>query len=148
MRKVRNPEEVVNANILKPGSRIYVSGNAGTSQRLLTVLAADENIQEVEVMGLLLLGDIDSLFSEVTCRQIAHRLIFNGPALREAINQGRAKYQLLHLSDISRQLRRYLIPDVATNCYICQVYHRYIMLRLGMNVTKASSAICYETQPL
>ena len=114
----------------------------------MAVLAADENIQEVELMGVLLLGDIDSLFSEATCRRITHRVILNVPASREAINQGRAKYQLLHLSNISRQLRRYLIPDVVTNCDICQLYHRYIMLRLGMNVTKASSAICYETQPL
>jgi hypothetical protein len=44
MKKVRNPEEVVNAEILKPGSRLHASGNAATPQRLLAVLAADENI--------------------------------------------------------------------------------------------------------
>jgi acyl-CoA hydrolase len=92
MKRVRNPEEVVNAKIIKPGSRIYASGNAGTPQRLLAVLAADENIQEVELMGVLLLGDIDALFSEAACRRITHRVIFNGPASREAVNQGRAKY--------------------------------------------------------
>lgn len=112
MKKVRNPEEVVNTKILKPGSRIYASGNAATPQRLLAVLAADENIQEVELIGVLLLGDIDALFSEAACRRITHRVIFNGPASREAVNQGRAIYQLLHLSDIPRQLRRYLKPDV------------------------------------
>ena len=69
MKKVRNPEEVVNAKIIKPGSRIYVSGNAGTPQRLLAVLAADENIHDVELMGVLLLGDIDALFSEAACRR-------------------------------------------------------------------------------
>ena len=113
MKKVRNPEEVVNAKTLKPGSRIYVSGNAATPQRLLAVLSADENIQEVELIGVLLLGEIDNLFSEAACRRITHRVIFNGPASRQAINQGRAKYQLLHLSDIPRQLRRNLKPDVA-----------------------------------
>jgi len=113
MKKVRSPEEVVNSKIIKPGSRIYASGDAGTPQRLLAVLATDENIQEVELTGVLLLGDIDALFSEAACRRITHRVIFNGPASREAVNQGRAKYQLLHLSDIPRQLRRYLKPDVA-----------------------------------
>ena len=104
---------MVNAKILKPGSCIYASGNAATPQRLLAVLGDDESIQEVELIGVLLLGDIDALFSETACRRITHRIIFNGPASREAANQGRAKYQLLHLSDIPRQLRRYLKPDVA-----------------------------------
>ena len=62
---------------------------------------------------MLLLGDIDALFSEAACRRITHRVIFNGPASRKAVNQGRAKYQLLHLTDIPRQLRRHLKPDVA-----------------------------------
>jgi acyl-CoA hydrolase len=113
MRKVHNPEEVVNPKIIKPGSRIYASGNAATPQQLLSMLAKDENIQDVELIGVLLLGDIAPLYSEAACRRITHRVIFNGPASREAVNHGRAKYQLLHLSDIPRQLRRYLRPDVA-----------------------------------
>jgi acyl-CoA hydrolase len=65
------------------------------------------------MIGVLLLGDIDALFYEAACRRITHRVIFNEPASIKAVNQGRAKYQLLHLSDIPRQLRRYLKPDVA-----------------------------------
>lgn len=113
MKKIQNPEEVVNAKIIKPGSRIYAAGNAATPQRLLALLAADDRIRQVELIGVLLLGDIDALFSEANCRRITHRVIFNGPASREATNQGRAKYQLLHLSDIPRQVQHHLKPNVA-----------------------------------
>ena len=113
MKKVRNPEDVINNKLIKPGSRIYVSGNAATPQRLLAALATDESIRQVELIGVLLLGDIDPLFSEAASRRITHRVIFNGPASRKAINQGRAKYQLFHLSEIPRQIRHHLMPDVA-----------------------------------
>ncbi len=113
MKKIQNPEDVINNNYLKPGSRVYVSGNAATPRRLLSVLATDENITRVELIGVLLLGDLDALFSEETCRRITHRVIFNGPASRKAVNQGRAKYQLFHLSDIPRQVRNNLSPNVA-----------------------------------
>ena len=113
MKKVSNPEEVINASVIKPGSRIYASGNAATPQQLLNVLAADESIRGVELMGVLFLGDISELFSEESCSRITHRVIFNGPASREATNTGRAKYQLMHLSDIPEQLRHHIRPDVA-----------------------------------
>ncbi len=113
MKKIRNPEEIINAQLLPPGSRIYVSGNAATPQRLLATLAQDEEIHSVELIGVLLLGDLEALFSEAACQRITHRVIFNGPASRKAVNQGRAKYQLLHLSEIPQQLKHYLKPNVA-----------------------------------
>ncbi len=113
MKKIRNPEDVINAKMIKPGSRIYASGNAATPQKLLKALAADESIAGIELLGVLFLGDIEALFTEAACRRVTHRVIFNGPASRTAVNSGWAKYQLLHLSEIPSQLRRHLKPDVA-----------------------------------
>lgn len=104
---------VVNSSVIKPGSRIYVSGNAATPQLLLKQLAFDDTIIDTELLSILLLGDIDALFSESVCRRITHRVIFNGPQSRKAVNRGWAKYQLMHLSDVPRQVREYLKPDVA-----------------------------------
>jgi 4-hydroxybutyrate CoA-transferase len=106
-------EEIVNAGILEPGRRIYVSGNAATPQVLLRQVAADDEITGVEMISVLLLGDIEDIFSESCCRRIIHRIIFNGPASRDAANRGWAKYQLMHLSDIPGQVRDCLRPDVA-----------------------------------
>ncbi len=92
---------------------MYASGNAATPQVLLKQLAVDETIRDVELMGVLFLGDVANLFSQKTCRRITHRVIFNGPHTRAAVNRGWAKYQLMHLGDIPRQLRDYIQPDVA-----------------------------------
>jgi acyl-CoA hydrolase len=111
MKKV-NVEEAVNAKTIRPGNRIYCAGNAATPQGLLKQLWEDTSIKEVEMLSVLLLGDISPLFSEEVCQRITHRIIFNGPHSRKAVNQGKARYQLLHLSDIPRQLRTKLKPDV------------------------------------
>jgi 4-hydroxybutyrate CoA-transferase len=111
MKHVNTADEAVNAANLKPGSRIYCAGNAATPQLLLKQLVADESIREVEMLGVLLLGDIDALFSEPVCGRITHRVIFNSHHSRQAVNRGWAQYQLMHLSDIPRQLRESIRPD-------------------------------------
>jgi acyl-CoA hydrolase len=113
MKIVKNVEAVVNAEHIKPGSRIYASGNAAAPQALLRQLAEDEAIRDVELTGVLFLGEMGSLFSEAACRRITHRVIFNSHHTREAVNKGWAKYQLMHLGDIPRQVRHYLRPNVA-----------------------------------
>ena len=113
MKKVLSPEIAVNPDIIRTGSRIYASGNAATPQLLLRQLAIDENIKGVDLLGVLFLGDLGELFSQKTCRRITHRIIFNSPHTREAANRGWAKYQLMHLGDIPKQLREYIRPDVA-----------------------------------
>jgi acyl-CoA hydrolase len=76
-------------------------------------LAADGSIREVELIGVLFLGDVADLFAEAACRRITHRIIFNSHHTREAVNKGWAKYQLMHLGDIPMQVREYLKPNVA-----------------------------------
>jgi 4-hydroxybutyrate CoA-transferase len=112
MKKIVNPKEVINSSIISPGTRIYCAGNAATPQVLVKYLCEDTSIRDIEMISVLLLGEIDELFSEETCSRITHRVIFNGPLSRHAVNSGWANYQLLHLSDIPRQVREYLKPDM------------------------------------
>ncbi|MDM8554486.1 acetyl-CoA hydrolase/transferase C-terminal domain-containing protein [Desulfococcaceae bacterium HSG7] len=112
MKRIKTPEEAVNSSIVRPGSRIYSSGNAATPQTLLNQLVEDQSIRDVELLSVLLLGDIEDLFSEEVCGRITHRVIFNSHHSRAAVNAGRASYQLMHLSDIPKQLKDYLKPDV------------------------------------
>jgi 4-hydroxybutyrate CoA-transferase len=79
---------------------------------LLKQLAQDESIRDVSLLSVLLLGDVQTLFSDPACRRIEHRIIFNGPHSRKAMNTGKASYQLLHLSDIPRHVRQYLKPRI------------------------------------
>ncbi len=112
MKKVKKVEEVINSQLIKPGDVIYTGGNAATPQVLLNQLALEDSIKDVDVLSLLLLGDIAELFSEDSCKRITHRIMFNGEHSREAMNSGRATYQLMHLSDIPRQLRENIKPNV------------------------------------
>ncbi|SHK70581.1 Acetyl-CoA hydrolase/transferase N-terminal domain-containing protein [Desulfatibacillum alkenivorans DSM 16219] len=113
MKHIANAEEAVNNATIPKGSRIYCAGNASTPQVLLKRLASDASIQDVELLGVLLLGDIEALFSPETCARITHRVIFNSAYSRPAVNNDTAMYQLMHLSDIPRQIRSHLQPDVA-----------------------------------
>jgi len=105
-------DEAVNSSVIRAGSRIYCSGNAATPRVLLRQMWEDAGIRDVEMLGVLLLGDISPLFSEEVCRRITHRVIFNGESSRKAVNEGWARYQLMHLSDIPRQIRGHLKPDI------------------------------------
>ncbi len=113
MKIVNNVSEAVNSTNIKPGSIIYIQGNAATPQVLCRQLAQDNNIHHIDTLHVLLLGDIQDLFSQDTCKRIRHRIIFNGPHSRKAINHGWAAYQLIHLSDIPNQLTDFIKPNIA-----------------------------------
>jgi len=112
MKKIKNVSDIINATYIKPGSMIYTAGNAATPQVLLRQLAKDPYIYNVDLLSVLLLGDIAELFSPEVCQRIKHRIIFSGPHSREQLNNGLATYQLMHLSDIPNQVQRYLKPNV------------------------------------
>jgi len=115
MAEVVSVEEAVNSKIIPPGSRIYASGNAATPQVLMKRLADDESIKDVDLYGVLFLGQkdiMDHVFSEEVCERITYRIIFNSHHTRRAVNDGSAKYQLWHLSEIARNMRRYVRPNV------------------------------------
>ncbi|MBF0469563.1 MAG: acetyl-CoA hydrolase, partial [Desulfamplus sp.] len=113
MKTVKHTEDIINSTMLQPGSKIYCSGNAATPQVFLKQIAADEKITDVQILSVLLLGDVGAIFDEKVCQRITHRIIFNSHHSRGAVNQGLAKYQLMHLSDIPRQLRQFIKPDIA-----------------------------------
>lgn len=112
VQKVKRVEEAINSNIIKAGSMMYTSGNAATPQVLLRQLAKDSSIKDVELLSLLTLGDVGDLYTEEVCERVTHRVLFNSAHSRNAINNGTAKYQLMHLSDIPHQVSKYLKPDV------------------------------------
>lgn len=112
MKKVSKASDIINSTYIKPGSMIYSAGNAAVPQELIKQLAGDPYIYNIELLSLLMLGDIRELFTFETCQRIKHRIIFSGPYSREALNKGWATYQLMHLSDIPNQVMRYLKPDI------------------------------------
>ncbi|MBN2635820.1 MAG: acetyl-CoA hydrolase/transferase family protein [Prolixibacteraceae bacterium] len=112
MKIIKHVSEAVNATLIKRGSVIYTGGNAATPQTLLKQLINDKSISNVELISILLLGDIEEIFSKEACQRIKHRVIFSGPYSRKALNEGLATYQVMHLSNIPFQVKNYLKPNV------------------------------------
>lgn len=112
MKIIKEASEAINSGILKQGSVIYTAGNAATPQTLLKQLIVDSSIKDVELISVLLLGEIDALFNKQNCQRIKHRVIFSGPHSRNALNKGFATYQVMHLSNIPHQVKNYLKPNV------------------------------------
>lgn len=113
MKIIKKAEDVINATYVRPGSVIYTAGNAAVPQVLLKQLAKDPYIYHVELLSVLLLGDVGDLFTDMACQKIKHRIIFSGPHSREQLNKGQATYQLMHLSDIPKQVKNYIKPNIA-----------------------------------
>ena len=88
MKKVNKVEDIINSTYIKPGSMIYVAGNAAVPQVLLRQLAKDPYIYNVDMLSVLLLGDVEELFEEEVCQRIKHRIIFSGPHSRKPLNKG------------------------------------------------------------
>ena len=112
MKIVNKVEDIINSTYIKPGSMIYVAGNAAVPQVILRQLAKDPYIYNVDMLSVLLLGEVKELFTEEVCKRIKHRVIFSGPHSRKPLNKGWASYQLMHLSDIPNQVKRYLKPNI------------------------------------
>ena len=112
MKVVKRVEDAVNNHTIPPGTIVYTGGNAATPQILLKELIRNDQIRDIELLSILLLGDIKEIFSMEVCDRITHRVIFSGPHSREALNDGHATYQLMHLSDVPHQLKNYFKPDV------------------------------------
>ena len=113
MEMIRSAEEAVNSRNLPPGTVVALHGSAATPRELCRQLARDQSIHDIALLCCLPMGDIAELFSEEVCRRITHRVTFNTALSRAAQNNGWAKYQLMHLSDIPRQVREYIKPTAA-----------------------------------
>ncbi|NQU53151.1 MAG: acetyl-CoA hydrolase/transferase family protein [Bacteroidetes bacterium] len=112
MKVIKDVSEAINSTLLKSGTVIYTGGNAATPQTLLKQLIKDSSIKDVELISVLLLGELKELFNKQTCLRIKHRIIFSGPHSRNALNKGLATYQVMHLSNIPHQVKNYLKPNV------------------------------------
>ncbi|SYZ72096.1 Acetyl-CoA hydrolase/transferase [Candidatus Zixiibacteriota bacterium] len=114
MKKIKHVDEAINPSVIKPGSIIYTSGNAATPIALLSQLAQDLKIENIDLYSVLMLGEsLGPLFSKERCQNLTHRVIFNSYLTREAVNQGRAKYHPMHLSEVPRHVRHKIKPNVA-----------------------------------
>jgi acyl-CoA hydrolase len=106
--RIVSPEVAVGG--IRSGHRLYVQCAAATPSVLLDALVARApELEDVGVVHLHVEGPGPHLQPEMA-RHFRHRALFIGPNARQAINDGRADYVPVFLSDVPRLFDRGLLP--------------------------------------
>ena len=95
---------------IRSGDQIYLQCAAATPEVLLAALVARApELHDVSVVHLHIEGPAPHLAPEMA-GHFRHRALFVGPNARAAVNEGRADYVPVFLSDVPRLFRRGLLP--------------------------------------
>ncbi|MBS1758514.1 MAG: acetyl-CoA hydrolase/transferase family protein [Bacteroidetes bacterium] len=127
-------------SIVKPGFRIYVQGSAQTPNFLLKELANQSNrLYNIELVFISVYGDI--YVDKPEYAGIFHvNSMFVSESIRKSVNEGRADYIPVFLSEIPELFKRNILPlDVALVQVSPPDSHGYCSL--GVSVDIARSAV-------
>jgi 4-hydroxybutyrate CoA-transferase len=106
--RIVSPAEAVAG--VKSGDQVYVHGAAATPSVLLEALVARaEDLRDVRMVHLHTEGPGPHLAPEMAAH-FRHRALFIGPNARAAVNDGRADYIPVFLSDVPRLFESGLLP--------------------------------------
>lgn len=112
--RVTSAEEAVRA--VRSGDRIFLTENCSVPQKLLEALVARARageLENVEICHALTLGSSDYVAPEMEGRIRANAL-FIGPNVRKAVQEGRADFTPVLLSEFTLLFKRAILPvDVA-----------------------------------
>jgi 4-hydroxybutyrate CoA-transferase len=126
--------------LVRSGTRVFVHTAAATPQRLLAALAdRAQDLRDVEIVHLHTEGPAPYLLPEYHAAFHASAL-FVGANLREAVNDGRADYIPVFLSEVPRLFRRGVLPlDVALLQVSPPDRHGYCTLGVSVDVSRAAA---------
>ena len=106
--RIASPEEAVAG--IRSGERVYLQCAAATPSVLLDALVARaSDLRDVEVVHLHTEGPGPHLAPEMA-GHFRHRALFIGPNARQAVNEGRADYVPMFLSDVPRLFESGALP--------------------------------------
>jgi 4-hydroxybutyrate CoA-transferase len=111
LRDARSADDVV--ALVESGHHVFVHGACATPTPLIEALCRRTGLRDVQLYHLHLQGPVPFAAPEHAGRFFSHSL-FTGPALRDAVAEGRAEFVPVFLSDIPGLFRSRAIPlDVA-----------------------------------
>ena len=101
--KKRSIDDIL--KIVNPGSRIFIGSGAAEPQKLIAMLIEKgKYIQDHETINLIELGT--SIYAEsVMSKPFKQNAFFIGPNVRDAVNEGRAEYTPIFLSELPGFIR-------------------------------------------
>jgi acyl-CoA hydrolase len=124
---------------IRPGRRILIGSGAAEPVRLVEALARDgHHLADNEIVHLLTLGPAPYVRPELAAR-FRHSAFFIGPNVREAVQDGRADFIPVFLSEIPELIRsRRVRIDVALIQTCVPDAHGYVSLGVSVDVVRAA----------
>ncbi|MEO0231591.1 MAG: acetyl-CoA hydrolase/transferase C-terminal domain-containing protein [candidate division WOR-3 bacterium] len=124
-------------SFIKSGDRIYVPGNAATPFTLLNALARRDDLEDVKIYHVLLMGE--DPFKDKKGK-IRHVSLFVGPGDREAVNKGESDAVPIHLHEIPKAIRNGII-DINVTFLHTSPPDEHGFLSLGVEVIATKAAL-------
>lgn len=136
--KYSTPEEAL--SIIKSGDRVFMHGSAQTPVFIINELAKQAHrLRDVEIVSISVYGDLEIAKPGYEKSFMLNSMFVSG-ALRQAVNEGRADYIPVFLSEIPELFKRNILPiDVAIVQVSVPDQHGYCSL--GVSVDVARSAV-------
>jgi 4-hydroxybutyrate CoA-transferase len=137
-RRVTTAEEAVKA--IRPGDHVWIHGGCNNPEELISAMVARAGeLADVTVVHILTFGRAD--YADPRYEGIfRHRALFTGPNVRQAVNEGRADFVPVHLSQIPRLITSRLLPvDVALIHISPPDEHGFCSFGVGVECTKAAA---------
>jgi acyl-CoA hydrolase len=136
------PEKLTGAaealRLIQPGRRILIGSGAAEPVTLVEHLAAAEHLAGNEIVHLLTLGPAPYVQPALASR-FRHVAFFIGPNVRSAVQEGRADFIPVFLSEIPELIRsRRVQIDVALIQTSPPDTHGYVSLGLSVDVVRAA----------
>jgi acetyl-CoA hydrolase len=136
--KVKPAEQAVAC--VRSGEHVWLHGGCNNPEELVKALVsrADE-LRDVEVTHILTFGAADHVDPRYE-GSFRHRALFTGPNVRQAVNEGRADWVPVFLSEIPGLVRSRVIPvDVAFIHISPPDEHGFCSYGVGVECTKAAA---------
>jgi 4-hydroxybutyrate CoA-transferase len=136
--RVTSVEEAVAT--VRSGEHVWLHAGCNNPEELVRALVARaDELENVEVTHLLTFGAADHVEPRYG-RAFRHRALFAGPNVRKAVNEGRADWVPVFLSEIPALIRSGVIPvDVAFIQISPPDEHGFCSYGVGVECTKAAA---------
>ena len=137
-RKVTTAEEAV--KVIKSGDHLWVHAGCNNPEELIRAMTGRAGeLEGVEVAHLLTFGAADYADPRYA-KSFRHRSLFTGSNVRQAVNEGRADFVPVHLSEIPRLIYSGIQPvDVALIHVSPPDEHGFCSYGVGVECTKAAA---------
>ena len=136
--RVTSAEEAVKA--IRSRQHVWIHAGCNNPEELVRAMVArSDELEDVTVSHLLTFGCADHVQPRYA-RSFRHRSLFTGGNVREAVNDGRADFVPVFLSEIPRLIRTGLLPvDVALVHVSPPDEHGFCSFGVGVECTKAAA---------